>query len=123
MVDAILPEGLTKISEYRFSFCENLESITLPSSLRYILNNAFEGCSKLESIILPERITVIGKEAFKDCTSLTTITCLGGPAEMDAYAIPFNTGLKIYVPGEFLTEYKSASQWSNYEDYFEAIPE
>lgn len=51
-----------------FSYCTNLQSISLPSAT-LIGSNSFYGCSALSSIFIPNAKT-IGSRAFYNCTSL-----------------------------------------------------
>ncbi len=46
----LIPDSVTSIGDYAFSFCGNLESITIPSSVTSIGKKAFSGCNNLESI-------------------------------------------------------------------------
>ena len=69
-----IPEGTTKIAEYKFYGCKNLTSITIPNSVTSIRNYAFHGCSGLTSINIPNSVTYIGYSAFESCRSLTSIT-------------------------------------------------
>lgn len=39
-----LPDGLTCISSFAFSFCKNLAAITIPESVTIIGDNAFSNC-------------------------------------------------------------------------------
>lgn len=43
----IIEDGVTKIGEYAFSGCINLNNITIPNSVVYIGNKAFSECRKL----------------------------------------------------------------------------
>ncbi len=46
----VVPEGVTKIEEYAFRGCSNLESVELPSSLTSISDSAFYDCGRLRTI-------------------------------------------------------------------------
>jgi len=70
--ELVLPEGLVKIDEDAFAFCESLEKIELPSTLEYIGFNAFglrsapEARSKnlVEKVKIPAKVKFIGYGAF-----------------------------------------------------------
>jgi len=47
-----IPEGITAIGDYGFSFCSSLTEITLPSSLTSIGHRVFEGCTGFISITM-----------------------------------------------------------------------
>lgn len=68
-----LPETVTCIGDYAFSFCRSLETIHLPNSVSDIGYGAFSSCNSLTSIHLPDSITRIGKRVFSGCQSLSSI--------------------------------------------------
>jgi len=70
----VIEEGVTDLSSWFFSECENLKSVTLPSTLTSIAPNAFYRCLALTEIVIPEGVTRIQDYAFASCTSLTDVT-------------------------------------------------
>ena len=66
--------SVTKISEYAFSGCIGLTSVTIPSSITSIVNGSFSNCSNLTSVTIPNSVTSIGDRAFSNCNALTSIT-------------------------------------------------
>jgi len=70
----IIPDSVTSIGDYAFSYCSSLTSITIPDSVTSIGEYAFYGCSSLTSITIPDSVTSIGDYAFRGCSSLTSIT-------------------------------------------------
>ena len=64
---------VTKIDYAAFSYCDNLESITIPDSVTSIDYSAFRGCSNLTRIMIPDSVRTIDGYAFQDCTSLKSI--------------------------------------------------
>lgn len=104
-----MPDSVTSIGEYAFTYCANLAKVTLSQSLHTIgaaaFNNtaitdivipasvtrisaaAFENCVKLANVIFAKRSAEqsleVGLNAFKDCTALTTVT------------LPDNTAISI----------------------------
>ena len=79
---AIIPEGITEISNYAFDDCCTLESIVIPESVEEIGECAFWNCESLKSITLPKSVTEIDESAFDDCSALTAIYV---PAEKTDY--------------------------------------
>lgn len=65
-----LPSDLTKIGDYAFYNCSNLELASLPSGVTNIGSNAFYMCSKLALTSLPSGVTKIGVSAFNTCSKL-----------------------------------------------------
>ena len=74
VVNVIIPEGFTTISNNAFQDCDSLVSVTIPDSVTSIGSSAFEDCSSLASVVIPDRVTSIGDSAFCDCDNLTSIT-------------------------------------------------
>lgn len=70
--EAILTEGINRISEKAFANCNKLHQVVLPMSVEEIADNAFENCYHLKSISLPAMLKTIGNAAFKG-TGLRTI--------------------------------------------------
>jgi len=68
-----IPESVTSIDDWAFSFCIGLTSVVFPESLTSIGTSSFYGCSALSSIIIPDMVTSIGEYAFGACTGLTSV--------------------------------------------------
>ncbi|MBQ1768391.1 MAG: leucine-rich repeat domain-containing protein, partial [Oscillospiraceae bacterium] len=60
--DVVIPDGVTSIGGYAFSFCEKLKSIMIPESVTSIGDRAFSGCRNLESVTILGRITNLGED-------------------------------------------------------------
>ncbi len=73
MTKVEVPEGVKKIGNGAFNYCDNLEEISLPESLEIIGKYAFANCSMLKEISLPKGLREIGKSAFYDCSLVETI--------------------------------------------------
>ena len=50
IVDAVIPEGVTKVTECAFQGCESMTSLTLPSTIASIGSYSFGYCSNLTSV-------------------------------------------------------------------------
>ncbi|MBQ9895808.1 MAG: leucine-rich repeat protein, partial [Synergistaceae bacterium] len=46
----LIPQGITVIGDYAFSYCSSLASVTNPDSVTSISEGAFRYCSSLTSI-------------------------------------------------------------------------
>ena len=99
----IIPDHVTKISDFAFAGCHELSSIILhdhvttigngafassglssiklPNSLKSIANGAFASCS-LTSIKFPDSLKSIGSEAFSHCEGLTSVIIPDGITEI-----------------------------------------
>lgn len=70
----IIPDNVTSIGEYAFSYCTSLITVTIGDNVTSIGNNAFLGCSSLTSVTIPNKVTIVDELAFADCYSLKNIT-------------------------------------------------
>ena len=50
LTNLIIPNGVTKIKNYAFSYCSRLTSVTIPNSVTSIGDDAFSYCSGLTSV-------------------------------------------------------------------------
>ncbi len=97
--DVVIPDGVTEIGDYAFSYCSSLTSITIPDSVTKIGDWAFSGCSGLTSITIPDSLTEIGDRAFDSCRSITSITIPDSVTEIDDWAFCDCSGLtSITIP-------------------------
>ena len=119
-----IPDSVTSIGIWAFSYYSSLTSITIPDSVTSIGDSAFYGCENLTSVTIPDSVTSIGDSAFYYCMSLTSVYCKPttpptGASYMFSYYdwndyIDKHIGCKIYVPRNSVEAYKSAQYWSDY---------
>ena len=81
-----IPNSVTSIGEYAFSFCSSLTSITIPNSVTSIEYAVFCGCESLTSVTIPNSVTSIGAWAFAFCSSLTSVTIPNSVTSISGYA-------------------------------------
>ena len=98
------------ISEGAFAGCDNLQSVTLPNSVNYIGARAFE-CSNLDSITLLTNGIVCLGDPFE---SATILSVFGGIHQL-------NPNFTIYVPDEYLVDYKNHDSWKVVADRIKSI--
>ena len=69
----ILPNSLTSIGQYAFSYCKGLSGdLIIPNSVISIGQGAFSECSGFTgSLIIPNSVTTIEQVAFDGCSGLT----------------------------------------------------
>ena len=112
-----LGSSLTTIGNSAFYGCSGLTgSLTIPDSVTSIGIQAFYGCRGFNgSLTIPNSVTSIGNYAFKGCSGLTeailfeTIPPTLGNSAFDGSTFP------IYVSYQSLNDYKTATNWSNYQ--------
>lgn len=76
-----VPDNVTRIGNYAFSACTQVEHFVLPKKLadgsgyteKAIGTHAFEGCHMLKDIVVPEGVTRL-QNSFSYCDELTDVT-------------------------------------------------
>ena len=76
IVAITLSEGITRIGDYAFRYCNRAQSIALPESLKEIGTQVFYNCGFTE-IYIPAGVHTIGDGAFVSCDALAGITVAG----------------------------------------------
>ena len=119
LIRIIIPQNVNIIDEHAFYDCTNLARITLNTSLTTIGIYAFGNCSSLKTITIPSSVTTIRGSAFYLCKILSTIYCTPTtpPTGLDNYT--FETTCKIYVPLSAVSSYKYRESWSKYASQIE----
>ncbi|MBR3836235.1 MAG: leucine-rich repeat protein [Clostridia bacterium] len=98
----VIPDGITTIGDYTFSFCTSLKSVEMPKSLTRIGKGAFYNCTKLQSIEIPESVTSIGDNAFNFMETVTDVYYTGDIEDWCAIEFGFDvfvTGINLYING------------------------
>ena len=70
---ATLPNGVTSMGDYVFYYDHALQSANIPTGITTVPSNTFCNCEKLTSVTMHDGITSIGSYAFSGCTALTAI--------------------------------------------------
>ncbi len=92
-------------------FCRdyiNLTSITIPSSVKSFGDGCFQRCSSLTSITIPSSVTDLGLDSFYGCTNLESVIFEGKCPENTIRYSDIPTTCILYVPKEYLQDYKDA---------------
>lgn len=92
-----IPDNVTSIGDWAFSYCESLESVTIPKNIASIGNGAFAYGAR-------------GKILY--CKPIT-------PPEFSSAYHSSTYIAKIYVPHSAVDAYKNAYGWSEYADKIE----
>jgi hypothetical protein len=97
--NTVIPNSVTSIGDYAFSYCSGLTSIEIPNSVTSIGNSAFSYCSGLASIEIPNSVTSIGDYAFYYCSGLTSIEIPNAVTSIGDYAFYYCSGLaSVEIP-------------------------
>ena len=73
VTSVIIPNSVTSIGIYAFTYNNSLTSVTIGNSVTSIGVWAFYGCTSLTSVTIPNSVISIGNNAFADCSSLVTV--------------------------------------------------
>ena len=103
--NAVVPDGVSVISDYAFHRCTMLEKVELPTSLKIIGDYAFYWCTSLRTIKLPEGITSVGSYGytFYGCCNLEKIAFQGVPPSVGNQVF---YGVKNGATGTYYAAYK-----------------
>ena len=69
----VIPENVTELAPYAFSFASNLCEIKFNNKITSIPNNTFFYTRKLHTIDLPDTVTTIDPDAFDRCYSVVKV--------------------------------------------------
>ena len=136
LLSITIPDNVTSIGTYAFNNCSGLTSVTIPDSVTSIGTYAFYNCAGLNTLTIGSGVTTISENAFIGCGKLSNIYCKPTtPPAIYYYSstnagLPFNSGMKIYVPKDsygYYMQYNSSSSsttaatnWYRYESYIES---
>jgi hypothetical protein len=116
ITEAVIPSGVTKISNSLFEMCTELSHVELPNSITSIGIMAFKSCSRLTEIDLPESLQTIADYAFSECSRLQNVRCHATvPPTCNKIFYKTPEDMIIRVPAESLELYRTTEPWSKYD--------
>lgn len=74
VTDLVIPDSITEINAFAFSYATCLKSVKIPDSVTSIGWSAFLGCIGLTTLTVPSSVTCIMPHAFSGCSGLAGIT-------------------------------------------------
>ena len=104
-----IPNGVTSIGKYAFSYCKALTSVTIPNGVISIGENAFSYCKALTSVTIPNSVTSIGMWAFASCHALTSVTIPNRVTAIESFTFWNCTGLTSVAIPNSVTHIKSSA--------------
>lgn len=110
-----IPNSVTEIGDYAFSYCTSLDSIALPTSLTSIGRGAFQSTS-IRSMELPASLKEIGYNAFSHTTIRLTCNSSTPPTlkpSSEGSAPTLGNIVIVYVPAGCGPAYRSVDPWPN----------
>lgn len=96
--------SVSRIGEYAFYYCSQLEDVKLPDCIKYIDKNAFCYCRSISRVSIPESVKEIGAYAFDNCSSLTEITIPDNVKKLGNGAFAYCKNLENVTVGEGITQ-------------------
>lgn len=93
----ILSSKLTKISDFMFRACDKLSTVHMSDSVKAIGRRAFSGCVLLSEIDMPNQLKLIEEEAFDRCKSIKHIVLPNGVSEVKSKAFIECRALETFV--------------------------
>jgi len=114
--EAIIPEGVTSLSNGVFHRCTELRNVEIPNTVTSIGRMTFGDCTGLSSITLPASINTIENNAFTNCKNLTSVKCYAlNPPTSETIFTNVPADMIIRVPAASLDLYKATTPWNKYD--------
>lgn len=104
LVNAEIPTGVKKISDYAFASLKGLKTVTIADSVTQIGKSAFDSCSALETVVIGNGVTQIGKNAFYKGYNIKSITFGNSIQKIDDYAFDYCESVETVTLPASLTE-------------------
>ena len=96
--------------------------INIPNYVTSIGDSAFYKCTNLTAVIIPDSVTKIDNKAFAYCSNLRNITILKTtPPTLISGAFNSTNDCPIYVSAQSINAYKTANNWTYYENRIKII--
>ena len=110
LVSIDLGTGVTKVPNFCFLSCINLETVVLHDGVTSIGQKAFYNCAKLTSINMPASLTTISSQAFDYCYALREVVIPIGVTTIGSYAFDDSGRMALLVEAS-VTQPGWSSNW------------
>ncbi len=111
LTSVAIGNSVTSIGKYAFSYCPSLTSVTIGNSVTSIGECAFSYCSYLTSVTIGNNVTSIGEETFRGCSSLTSITIPNSVTSIGEAAFGKCSCLTSVIIGNSVTNIEKNTFW------------
>ena len=113
-----IPNSVTSIGEWAFQYCRGLTSFTIGNSVTSIGAFAFYCCKGLTSVTIPNSVKSIGRSAFYECSSLTSITIGNSVTSIGISAFKYCSKLEdVYCYAEKVPSTDASAFEGSYIEY------
>ena len=96
-MNSFIPDDVTVIDDYAFTYCSGMTSINFPQGLKKIGRYSILGCEGLTSIVVPDNVETIGSSAFRECYGLKSYVLGSGLQRIDNGAFDCNKPRSILL--------------------------
>lgn len=86
VTELVIPDGVTKISDYAFYSLKDITSVTIPDSVTEIGNYAFYSCDGITNLNIGNGVISIGDYAFYRCSGITELNLGNAVTTIGDYA-------------------------------------
>ncbi|MBR3817470.1 MAG: leucine-rich repeat protein [Clostridia bacterium] len=93
----VIPEGVTRISEYAFYGTKTLETVQFPSTLTHIGDCSFALCVNLQDVVFPDSLKKIGDFSFMTCKKIKSLEIPRNVKSIGISAFDFCSSLEYVV--------------------------
>ncbi len=100
--EIVIPDNATEIADSAFQFAD-MKTLTIGANVTKIGEYSFEKCKNLEAITIPSSVQTIGKYAFSYCQNVTTITFSEGLLEIGKGAFQALGAKTVTLPESLVT--------------------
>ena len=105
--------NLTRIGDWAFFQCLQLQNIAIPEGVTEIGDAAFYECDYLNEVSMPSSVLSIGDHAFANCTRMTkmTVEAVVPPTVETRTFDEVSRTMPVYVPDASVNTYKADALW------------
>ena len=117
LTNIAIPESVTSIGTYAFSFCTGLSSFTFPEGVKTVATSVLEGCNALETVRIPSSVTSINQDAFYGCSALQEIYNYAFTPQTISERVVNSVNKQtciLYVPIDYIDLYKAKEVWRDF---------
>lgn len=110
-----------EVGKSAFYYGKNIKTVNMPNVIT-LGSNAFQYCQSLRKVDLP-KVTSIGDGCFANCNILRSVIIRTESVCTAGSSVFYQSTPNIYVPDNLVSQYKSATNWSNYAGHIKPLSE